>query len=110
MCFKLGTCFGVGVGGGDDYYRGTHDPSSDHRGYKYTTVAADETGRKANNDVARKPVAAAATRDVYGRTADEPSPKPPAAARNSKVADDTGVKQPAAAAAPVISRYPGHVY
>lgn len=100
MCFKLGTCFGVGVGGGDDYYRG------------YTTVATDETGRKANNDVARKPVtaAAAATRDVYGRAADQPSPKPPAAARNSKVTDDTGVKQPAAAAAPVISRYPGHVY
>ncbi|KAG8053504.1 hypothetical protein GUJ93_ZPchr0001g32456 [Zizania palustris] len=89
MCLKICECFGFGHG--DDF---GHDEdfrrSSSLRPSAVTTAsyhpprprptylaAADETGRKANNDVAR--------RDYPDETL-----KSNASARNNKVADDSG--------------------
>ncbi|KAL5220271.1 hypothetical protein ABZP36_024984 [Zizania latifolia] len=125
MCLKF-SCFGFGHGNEDfghslppskhangatraPYY---HQPPATDYGHQHHAHKADETGRKANNDVVtgrdhhHAAAAAAATRDVYGRAAhapDQPLKPPHAAARNNKVADDPGhgarVHQRSAAAA-----------
>ncbi|KAG8046125.1 hypothetical protein GUJ93_ZPchr0008g13339 [Zizania palustris] len=91
MCLKFSSCFGFGHGNEDfghslppskhatgvpSYSRHHHHaPKASSAPYPQPAPAADETGRKANNDVVagrdHHAAAATATRDVYGRGSHE---------------------------------------